>query len=145
MEKPAKKARGGVASRKAKANSIAASAARSRGKTENKVPAPSPEAEEESPSSMTMQSKVGDLSFVLNAPTQSSPQSNPHSTPTKSPNGQPVKHSLPHSSSPLPSEQAASLSETRPSFTSTAAEPAHNRISPKAVIIDDSSCTHKEA
>ena len=35
-EKPVKKARGGVASRKAKTNSMAASAARSKGKPENR-------------------------------------------------------------------------------------------------------------
>src|SRR5271170_5970862 len=88
-EKPVKKARGGVASRKAKANSMAASAAaaRSKGKgPENRPPSsedqtqmspPPPPAStiDEEPRRTTTPSKVGDLSFVLNAPSHSPPQS----------------------------------------------------------------------
>ena len=119
-EKPVKKARGGVASRKAKTNSMVASAARSKGKSDNKHP--SSVTEEESPHpSTTTPSKAGDLSFVLNAPAQS-----PRSTPTKSPHVQPVKHPQTHpESSPPPAELVPSVLEPPPTFTP--AEPAHNR------------------
>ena len=66
-EKPVKKARGGVASRKAKTNSMAASVARSKGKTENKHP-PSLVEEESPRPSTTTPSKAGDLSFGRSAP-----------------------------------------------------------------------------
>jgi hypothetical protein len=119
-----KKARGGVASRKAKANSIAASAARSKGKPENQQPTaqhssppPSEVLEDEQPSVSTP-SKVGDLSFVLNGPSDSPRQT----TPSKSPNLQSVKQQ--------PKETPTStVLEPPPTFTP--AEPAHNRIVPK--------------
>jgi hypothetical protein len=106
-EKPSKKARGGVASRKAKANSIAAHAARSKGKLENQPP--SSTIDEES-NSHPSPSKAGDLSFVLNGP----PGSPPAST-SKSPNVQPVK-------------QTSTLSDSGPLPGFTPAEPSHNRI-----------------
>jgi hypothetical protein len=109
-EKPAKKARGGVASRKAKASSIAAHAAKAR-KQENQPP-PNPPFEDDISRTSTP-SKAGDLSFVLNA----HPGSSPRSTPSKSPNMQPVKHPQ------LPAPAAPSLTE---SATSLTAEPAHN-------------------
>ena len=128
-EKPVKKARGGVASRKAKANSMAASAARLKGKSENKPPT-TPPVEEESPRPTTS-AKVGDLSFVLN---QSPPQNVPASrrTPSKSPNiqrpqsQQDVPPTFPPSSPPP--ELPPNITEPPPSFTP--AEPAHNRIPP---------------
>ena len=128
-EKPVKKARGGVASRKAKTNSLAASAARSKGKPENKPPSSPSAVEEESPQPTTA-AKAGDLSFVLNTPARSPSRS----TFAKSPNvpsvkkEQPLPLPPPTSSPPPPSEMAASIIEPPPSFTP--AEPAHNRIIP---------------
>jgi hypothetical protein len=115
-EKPVKKARGGVASRKAKANSIALHAARaSKPKTENETATPIPE----EASRNSTPSKAGDISFVLNGP--SSP---PRSTPTKSPNGQAVKMTKPAPTSvPLVELPPPSVPAPAP------AEPAHNRIS----------------
>jgi hypothetical protein len=123
-EKPLKKARGGVASRKAKTNSMVASAARSKGKADTKHPPSVIEDESSHPS--TAASKAGDLSFVLNAPAQSPPRSTPRSTPTRSPKVQSVKHPQihPESSSP-PAELFPSVPEPPPTFTP--AEPAHNR------------------
>jgi hypothetical protein len=109
-EKPVKKARGGVASRKAKANSIAAHAAKAK-KSENQ-PSTNPTLEEDVSRTSTP-SKAGDLSFVLNGP----PGSPPRSTPSKSPNIQPVKQPQPQAPS------APSFIDSAPSFT---AEPAHN-------------------
>jgi hypothetical protein len=103
-EKPPKKARGGVASRKAKANSIAVHAARVRG-----VDVPPPPMEEET-SRHSTPSKAGDINFVLNAPAGSPPLS----PSVKSPIEQAVK--------PPPS-----VTSELPGFTP--AEPAHNRIS----------------
>ena len=123
-EKPLKKARGGVASRKAKTNSMVASAARSKGKSDSKHP-PSV-VEEESSHPSTTASKAGDLSFVLNAPAQSPPRPTSRSTPTNSPNVQSVKHPQTHTeSSPPPAELFPSVPEPPPTFTP--AEPAHNR------------------
>jgi len=102
-EKPVKKARGGVASRKAKANSIAVHAAKpSKSKSENQP------GEEESRNSTP--SKAGDLSYVLNGP-----NSPPRSTPSKSPNVQAVKETKP-----------GLANDAAPAFGPT--EPAHNRI-----------------
>ena len=129
-EKPVKKARGGVASRKAKANSMAASAAaaRSKGKgpenrppssddpTQISPPPPIPSTIDEEPHRTTTPSKAGDLSFVLNAPSHSPPRS----TPSKSPNVQAVKESA--------SKTTPTVSEPPPTFTP--AEPAHNRTTP---------------
>ena len=124
-EKPMKKARGGVASRKAKTNSMVASAARSKAKSDNKH---APVIEEElSHPSATTPSKAGDLSFVLNEPAQSPPQSNTQTTPTKSPNVHPVKHPQTHpESSPPPAELFSSVAE-QPPPTFTPAEHVHNR------------------
>jgi hypothetical protein len=140
-EKPVKKARGGVASRKAKANSMAASAARLKGRSENKPPT-TPPAEEESP----RPTKAGDLSFVLNqSPSQNGPAS--RTTPSKSPNiqrpqsQQDVPPTFPPSSPP--SELPPNIAEPPPSFTP--AEPAHNRIPPPPIFtINSSSHTYKE-
>ena len=126
-DKPVKKARGGVASRKAKTNSLVASAARSKVKPDNKH-TPSVVEEESPHASTTIPSKAGDLSFVLNAPAQS-----PQSTPTKSPNVQPVKHPQTHpESSPTPAELVPGIPEPPPTFTP--AEPAHNRTLPDVLI-----------
>jgi hypothetical protein len=122
-EKPMKKARGGVASRKAKTNSMVASAARSKAKSEN-LHAPVIEEESSHPSATTP-SKVGDLSFVLNEPAQS--PSNPQNTPTKSPTVHPSKHPQTHpESSPPPAELFSSVVEPPPP-TFTPAEHVHNR------------------
>lgn len=112
-EKPVKKARGGVASRKAKANSIAAHAAKAK-KSENQ-PSLNPPLVEEDASRTSTPSKAGDLSFVLNGP----PGSPPRTTPSKSPNVQPVKQAQSQA------HPAPSFTESAPSYT---AEPAHNRI-----------------
>lgn len=127
-EKPAKKARGGVASRKAKASSIAAHAAKAR-KPENQ-PLPNPSFEDDISQTSTP-SKAGDLSFVLNAP----PGSPPRSTPSRSPNMQPAKQPQ------LPAPAAPSLTESAPSFT---AEPAHNCISRLHDGFNCSAGTNKE-
>ena len=126
-DKPIKKARGGVASRKAKANSMAASAARSKGKSE-KIQAPSsPSIEDESSRRALASSKAGDLSFVLNAPTRSPPGNAHRNTPSKSPNALARQHqqSSPPPSSPPPETETAAIIPEPPGFTP--AEPAHNR------------------
>lgn len=79
-EKPPKKARGGVASRKAKANSIATHAARTR---------PTLPPFEDDGSRQSTPSKAGDLSFVLNAAPSGSPPQSP-----KSPNPKPTAPSF---------------------------------------------------
>jgi len=127
-EKPVKKARGGVASRKAKANSIAVHAAKAR-KPENQ-PSTAPPLEDDASRTSTP-SKAGDLSFVLNGP----PGSPPRSTPSKSPNAQSVKQ--PQSHAPT----APSFTESAPSFT---AEPAHNCTLFSFGSVNGSASTDKE-
>jgi hypothetical protein len=136
-DKPPKKARGGVASRKAKANSIAASAARSKGKLENQQltarqsSPPHSEAPDDETPRTTTPSKVGDLSFVLNA-TSHSPTG---ATPSKSLNVQAANQQK--------DDTAPGASDPPPSFTP--AEPAHNRIDPVIMLVyDGSACTDKE-
>lgn len=108
-EKPVKKARGGVASRKAKVNSITAHASRSsKSKGENHPPAIDDGSRNSTPS------KAGDISFVLNGSTPP-----PRSTPNRSPIVHPVKQSGTH---------AATVKESTPS--SAPAEPTHNRNLP---------------
>lgn len=107
-DKTSKKARGGVASRKAKTSSMVAHASRTKTKSENQDPNQS--FEEESPHSKPS-SKVGDLSFVLNAPAHSPPKPSA----SKSPSYQKQPSQAP----------APSFVETGPGFTS--GEPAHNR------------------
>lgn len=126
-DKPVKKARGGVASRKAKANSIAAHAVRSKAKADNV--SSQPQVAEQSTRSANL-SKAGDLSFVLNDPSGSSP---PRHSSLKSSNTQPSKQ---QQSQPTPS------SEQSQGFAPT--EPAHNRTS-LILPADVSSRTHEKA
>ena len=134
-EKPVKKARGGVASRKAKANSMAASAAaaRSKGKgpenrppssddlTQMSPPPPAPSSIDEELRQTDTLSKVGDLSFVLNAPSHSSARS----APSKSLTTQAVKESA--------AKFMPTVPEPPPTFTP--AEPAHNRKASIEVLL----------
>ena len=126
-DKPVKKARGGVASRKAKANSIAAHAVRSKAKAENA--SSQPQVGEQSTRSANL-SKAGDLSFVLNDPSASSP---PRHASLKSSSTQPSKQQ--QNQSTPGSEQAQGFAPT---------EPAHNRTS-LILPTDVSSRTHKKA
>jgi len=110
-DKPIKKARGGVASRKAKANSIALHAAKpSKPKSENQHSGAMPE----EGSRNSTPSKAGDLSYVLNGP--SSPP--PKSTPSKSPM---VLHTKDSKVTPT----SAPVADLPPTFGPV--EPAHNR------------------
>jgi len=104
-----KKARGGVASRKAKVSSITAHASRSsKFRGENHPPAPDDGSRNSTPS------KAGDISFVLNGSTPP-----PQSTPSKSPTVHPVKQS---------GTNTATVKDSIPS--SAPAEPTHNRMLP---------------
>jgi hypothetical protein len=115
-DKPVKKARGGVASRKAKANSIAINAARTKMKEKD---APSSSAiEEESLQETTTPVKAGDISFVLNAPSSSPPGRSPRVA--KSPNTS-------FKQTPQTKPERPSNADTPPSFVPN--EPAHNCMS----------------
>ena len=110
-DKPVKKARGGVASRKAKANSIALSVARLKGTKEKDVPSSSV-MEEESPTlPATTSTKAGDISFVLN--TSSSPGTSPRTAKSQQ--------------TPQAKPERSSNANAPPSFVPKD-EPAHNRI-----------------
>lgn len=106
-EKQVKKARGGVASRKAKASSLAAHAARPKGGDAEVQRLPGSAVEEES-TGHSPPSKAGDLRFVLNGPSDSSPPT------SKSP------------SRPSGKQHTSSVDGPPPIFTP--AEPVHNRI-----------------
>jgi len=123
-DKTVKKARGGVASRKAKTSSMVAHAARLK-KQENQDPNQTYEEESHNKPS----SRTGDLSFVLNAPDH--PRSKPHS-------GKTLPSQKPSSQPPAPS-----FVESGSSFAS--GEPAHNRKINSFSGINNSSFKDEEA
>ena len=109
-ERPVKKARGGIASRKAKVNSMAAHSGRSKPGDESvAIPA------EETPHTTTP-SKAGDIGFVLNGPSSSPPS---QVTPLKRPKSRPAKQQQ---------EQKPSAPKDDEIHGFAAAEPAHNRV-----------------
>jgi len=115
-DKPVKKARGGVASRKAKANSIALSVARLKGTKEKDAPSSSVMEEESPTQPATTSTKTGDISFVLNS-------SSPPGTSPRTPKFQ--NTSL--KQTPQGKPERSSNANAPPSFVPKD-EPAHNRI-----------------